>query len=72
MSAQATTRSSDYADKVLNYEIYRRQYLPDQLERTYHKLEALEREARRYGMEDLIRPSPACECKKPKETTHEP
>lgn len=37
------------------YTAYRVRMLPEQLESAYRKVEALQREARRLGMEDIIR-----------------
>lgn len=41
-------------EKELSYKLYRIKYLPRQLEATRAKLRALENEARRYGMEDIL------------------
>lgn len=37
------------------YTAYRARLLPQQLERAYRRVEALQREARRLGMTDIIR-----------------
>lgn len=37
------------------YTLYRIKMLPEQLERAYRRVEALQREAKRLGMEHLIR-----------------
>lgn len=41
--------------KPYDREVRRMRYLPEQLRATYKKLEMLENEARRYGMNDLVR-----------------
>ncbi len=52
------TPSGEKARAKLKYLAYRMDYLPTQLENTYRKLDALETEARRYGMDHLIRKRP--------------
>jgi hypothetical protein len=49
-NARRTERRHDDVDRLS----YRMRYLPEQLENTRRKLAALENEARRYGLTDLL------------------
>lgn len=48
-------QASRLKEKRDAYTAYRTRVLPEQLERAYRRVEALQREARRLGMTDIIR-----------------